>query len=95
MYIIYGLLGGGFGETFVKPCALIGKNFVGLVDMKDHANVRSWSECSARCSSDPKCNHWSWNHGDSTHWPYFCRTFKSYQRLGPDSNVISGHKYCQ
>ena len=76
------------------PCALVGKNFLGLVDMKSHADVKSWSACSEKCASDPKCNHWSWNQDDSTFWPYFCRTFKSFQTIGIDKNVISGDKYC-
>ena len=73
---------------------MVALNSQDLLNMRSHPNVKTWRACSKLCSSDPECNVWSWNHGGSTEWPFYCRTAFDYGYFGKDTNVISGYKDC-
>jgi len=78
-----------------KGCARMGKNTKDRVGSRTFSNVRSWEECSLKCSLDATCTMWTWNHENAGRYAFKCSTMTSYGTLIDDSNSVSGTRACQ
>lgn len=56
--------------------------------------VRSWVDCSRKCSAKSSCTAWVWAHEGAGDYAYRCGIMDAYGKKAIDSNVISGSRDC-
>jgi len=77
-----------------KGCAQVGKNTKSRENAQLFSNVRSWAECSTKCSLHTSCTAWTWNHEGAGTYAFKCAIMTGYASLVDDSNTVSGSREC-
>ena len=56
--------------------------------------VKSWSACSVKCSTSPRCRYWTWHHAGAGDYAYRCVIMEDVLGKVEDSNAVSGTAKC-
>merc|ERR1712215_207581 len=83
------------GTKDCAGCPDKGMNLQGRVNNQVTPGVRSWVECSRKCSKKSSCVAWVWANEGAGDFAYNCALMDGYENKAKDPNVISGSRDCK
>jgi len=82
------------GSKDCSGCPEKNVNLQGRTNNEVIAGVKSWVECSRKCSAKSSCTAWAWAHEGAGDFALNCGLMDGYTNKAADSNVISGSRQC-